>query len=55
MDSLQKSKAMEEKVLNALGVEKAFDELCRALTTDQRIELFSYIGRTWDIDFDLDE
>lgn len=51
MDSLQRADAMERRIVSKLGIEKAFDEVIRALNTDQKIAVFEFIAESWEIDF----
>jgi len=51
MDSLQRADVMEQRIVSKLGIEKAFDEVIRALNTDQKLEVFEFIAESWEIDF----
>lgn len=41
---------MEEKLLEVLGVDVLLDEVLRALTTEQKEDILSYIARMYDIE-----
>ena len=41
---------MEQKLIEVLGAEVLLDEVLRALTTDQKEDVLSYIARMYDVD-----
>ena len=41
---------MEQKLLEMLGTNVLLDEVLRALTTEQKEDILSYIARMYDVD-----
>ena len=41
---------MEQKLLEVLGSNVLLDEVLRALTTEQKEDILSYIARMYDVD-----
>ena len=41
---------MEQKLLEMLGTEVLLDEVLRALTTNQKEDILSYIARMYDVE-----
>ena len=41
---------MEEKLLEMLGADVLLDEVLRALSTEQKEDVLSYIARMYDVD-----
>ena len=41
---------MEQKLIEVLGTEVLLDEVFRALTTEQKEDILSYIARMYDIE-----
>lgn len=50
MDRLEQVQAQERAIIERLGVEQALTEITKALTTDQKEDIYNYICRMWDID-----
>ena len=46
---------MEEKLIEVLGADVLLDEVLRALTTEQKEDILSFIARMHDIDVDVEE
>ena len=46
---------MEQKLLEMLGSDVLLDEVLRALTTEQKEDVLSYIARMHDIEVDVEE
>ena len=46
---------MEQKLIEMLGTNVLLDEVLRALTTDQKEDVLSYIARMHDIEVDVEE
>ena len=46
---------MTKKLLEVLGAEVLLDEVLRALTTEQKEDILSFIARMHDIEVDVEE
>ena len=46
---------MEQKLLEVLGAEVLLDEVLRALTTEQKEDILSFIARMYDVEVDVEE
>ena len=46
---------MEQKLLEVLGAEVLLDNVLRALTTEQKEDILSFIARMYDIEVDVEE
>lgn len=46
---------MQEKLINELGIEEAFDSVVKALSDDQMKEVFDYICTCWGISTEEEE
>ena len=46
---------MEQKLIEMLGTNVLLDEVLRALTTEQKEDVLSYIARMHDIEVDVEE
>ena len=46
---------MEQKLLEVLGADVLLDEVLRALFTEQKEDILSYIARMHDIEVDVEE
>ena len=46
---------MTKKLLEVLGADVLLDEVLRALTTEQKEDVLSYIARMHDIEVDVEE
>ena len=46
---------MEQKLIEMLGTNVLLDEVLRALTTEQKEDILSYIARMHDIEVDVEE
>ncbi len=42
---------MEKRIFDALGPEKAYEEINKALGYDTRKDIYEYIIRMWDLDY----
>ena len=54
-DYLKKVDAKEELIIEALGYEEAFNNLSKALSYNDKEEMYDYIIRMWDLDYNEDE
>ena len=54
-DYLKKVDAKEELIIEALGYEEAFNNLSKALSYDIKEEMYDYIIRMWDLDYNEDK
>ena len=50
MNRQEKVEAMEEIIIDALGAEGALGEIIRALSTDQKEDIYPYIMRNNDLE-----
>ncbi len=50
MDTLQRIQAQERAIIERLGAEQALEEISKALTPDQKADIYNYICRMWDIE-----
>ena len=46
---------MEQKLIEMLGTNVLLDEVLRALTTEQKEDILSFIARMYDIEVDVEE
>ena len=46
---------MEEKLLEVLGAEVLLDEVLRALFTEQKEDILSYIARMHDVEVEVED
>ncbi len=47
---MKKTDAQEQLILETMGAEAAFDAITRALSIDQKEEIYSYIIRVYDLE-----
>ena len=46
---------MEQKILEMLGADVLLDEVLRALSTEQKEDILSFIARMYDIEVEVEE
>lgn len=55
MDSLAKALMMEDRLLEALGSEELLMAMQKAMSVDDRIDLYEYIARNYEVPMEDEE
>ena len=55
MDRYERVNMIEEKIIEQLGCEEALAAICKALSTDDKEDIYEYICRCYDVKIEDDD